>query len=104
MKARISISKLRFIPRSKSLVCIAVLLLLSLSAQALERKVFCVWDPVGRSGPVMSFYSDLIPKAQAWGLSIRFVAYTDEKVAANEFKAGNCEAVLLSAILSLTVL
>lgn len=100
MKARISISKLRCIPRSKSLVCIAVLLFLSFSTQALERKVFCVWDPVGRSGPVMSFYSDLIPKAQAWGLSIRFVAYTDEKVAANEFKAGNCEAVLLSAILS----
>jgi len=49
------------------------------SAHALERKVFCVWDPVGRSGPVMAFYSDLIPKAQSWGLSIRFIAYTDEK-------------------------
>ncbi len=82
-------------------VIVAVLLsILSTSVFALERKVFCVWDPVGRNGPVMSFYSDLIPKAQAWGLSIRFIAYTDEKVAANEFKAGNCEAVLLSAILS----
>jgi hypothetical protein len=48
----------------------------------------------------MSFYSDLIPKAQSWGLSIKFVAYTDEKVAAADFKAGQCEAVLLSAILS----
>jgi len=82
-------------------VLVAVLLsLLSFSVFALERKVFCVWDPVGRNGPVMSFYSDLIPKAQAWGLSIRFVAYTDEKVAANDFKAGRCEAVLLSAIMS----
>lgn len=76
------------------------LCLVSSFSYALERKVFCVWDPVGRNGPVMAFYSDLIPKAQSWGLSIRFIAYTDEKIAANEFKAGNCEAVLLSAIMS----
>lgn len=72
----------------------------SYSASALEDKVFCVWDPVGRNGPVMSFYSDLIPKAQSWGLNIRFVAYTDESVAANDFKAGRCEAVLLTSIMA----
>jgi hypothetical protein len=91
----------KFWSKSALKALIAVLALgCSASALSLERKVFCVWDPVGRNGPVMAFYSDLIPKAQAWGLSIRFIAYTDEKVAANEFKAGNCEAVLLSAILS----
>ena len=86
----------------KTIKVLAVLFLsiVSFSAHSLERKVFCIWDPVGRNGPVMAFYSDLIPKAQSWGLSIRFIAYTDEKVAAAEFKAGNCEAVLLSAILS----
>jgi len=77
-----------------------LLSVLSVSAFALERKVFCVWDPVGRNGPVMSFYSDVIPKAQAWGLSIRFVAYTDERIAAKDFKAGRCEAVLLTSILA----
>jgi len=77
-----------------------LLSVLSVSAFALERKVFCVWDPVGRNGPVMSFYSDVIPKAQAWGLSIRFVAYTDERIAAADFKAGRCEAVLLTSILA----
>ena len=75
-------------------------LLLSSASYALERKTFCVWDPVGRNGPVMSFYSDVIPKAQSWGVSIKFVSYTDEKVAAADFKAKKCEAVLLSAILS----
>ena len=74
--------------------------LISVSAYALEDKVFCVWDPVGRNGPVMAFYSDVIPKAQSWGLNIRFVAYTDEIVAANDFKAGRCEAVLLTGIMS----
>jgi hypothetical protein len=82
------------------LVISLLLTLASFSVSALEDKVFCVWDPVGRNGPVMSFYSDLIPKAQSWGLNIRFIAYTDESVAANDFKAGRCEAVLLTSIMS----
>ncbi|MFT6028820.1 MAG: hypothetical protein ACI8O8_000549 [Oleiphilaceae bacterium] len=87
----------------KTLYVLLISLLLSLvsfSAYALEDKVFCVWDPVGRNGPVMSFYSDLIPKAQSWGLNIRFIAYTDESVAANDFKAGRCQAVLLTSIMA----
>jgi Solute-binding protein AdeT 1/2 len=82
------------------IVCLMISVLVSTSALALERKTFCVWDPVGRNGPIMSFYSDVIPKAQSWGVSIKFVSYTDEKVAAADFKAKKCEAVLLSAILS----
>ncbi len=66
----------------------------------MENKTFCVWDPVGRTGPVMTFYSDVIPKAQAWGLNIKFVAYTEETDAVKEFKAGKCEAVVITSILS----
>lgn len=84
----------------KWLASVMLLILFSQSSYGIERRTFCVWDPVGRNGPVMSFYSDVIPKAQAWGVSIRFEAFTDEKIAAAEFKAGNCEAVLLSAIMS----
>lgn len=79
---------------------VLLLMLFGSSAFALQNRDFCVWDPVGRTGPVMSFYSDLIPKAQSWGLAITFIPYTDEKIAANEFKAGKCDAVLLSAIMS----
>jgi hypothetical protein len=70
------------------------------TATAIESKKICTWDPVGKNGPVMEFYSGLKPKAISWGLDIELVAYTDEKVAANDFKAGICEAVHLSAILS----
>lgn len=72
----------------------------SLSASAIEKKRICTWDPVGKNGPVMEFYSDLKPKAIAWGLDIDFIAYTDEKVAANDFRAEVCDAAHLSAILS----
>lgn len=72
----------------------------SSGAYSLEDKTFCVWDPVGRNGPVMTFYSDVIPKAQAWGLNIRFVAYTEELQAVEDFKKGKCEAAVLTSILS----
>lgn len=77
-----------------------ILLLASNITSAIEKKRICTWDPVGKNGPVMEFYSDLKPKAIAWGLDIDLIAYTDEKVAANDFRAGTCEAVHLSAILS----
>jgi len=84
----------------RNIITAILLSAISCSVLALEKKVFCIWDPVGRGGPVMSFYSDVIPKAQSWGLNIRFVAYTDERIAANDFKAGRCEAVLLTSILA----
>ncbi|MFT6030576.1 MAG: hypothetical protein ACI8O8_002321 [Oleiphilaceae bacterium] len=78
----------------------ALMLLISSFSFALEKKTICTWDPVGKNGPVMTFYSDLKPKAIAWGLDLEFIAYTDEKVAANDFKAGVCDGAHLSAILS----
>lgn len=83
------------------ITCLLAGLALSVSnAYGIEKKKICTWDPVGKNGPVMGFYSDLRPKALAWGLDIEFVAYTDEKVASNDFKAGVCDAAHLSAILS----
>ncbi|KZZ19339.1 hypothetical protein A3752_02080 [Oleiphilus sp. HI0081] len=77
-----------------------VIYLFSTSAFSLEKKSICTWDPVGTNGPVMTFYADLKPKAIAWGIDLEFKAYTDEKVASNDFKAGICDAAHLSAILS----
>lgn len=74
--------------------------LLSAPTQALQQKKFCVWDPVGRNGPVMTFYSDVIPKALAWGVKIRFEAYTEETDVVKAFRAGKCEAAVLTSILS----
>ena len=84
----------------RNLVLVFLLSLLSNSVFAIEEKTFCVWDPVGRTGPVMTFYSDVIAKAQAWGLRLKFVAYTEETDAVKEFKAGKCEAVVITSILS----
>jgi len=84
----------------KKLLAAAMAVAFSASATALEKKTICTWDPVGKNGPVMTFYSDLKPKAIAWGIDLEFLAYTDEKVASNDFRAGVCDGAHLSAILS----
>lgn len=76
------------------------LVLASTSAFALEKKKFCMYDPVGNNGPAVTFFSDLKAKAIPWGLDVEIQAYTDEKVASNDFKAGLCDVVFLTAILS----
>jgi len=75
-------------------------LFFTLTSYGLEKKTICTWDPVGVNGPVITFFNDLVPKAINWGLELEFRAYTDEKVASNDFKAGVCDAAHLSSILS----
>jgi hypothetical protein len=69
-------------------------------AIVLEEKKFCIYDPVGNNGPSMTFLSDIVPKAISWGLNVKLSAYTDEKVASNDFKAGLCDVVFLTGLLT----
>jgi len=76
--------------------------LFSFQAQAsnLTPLKFCVWDPVGNTGPFISFLKETKLKAISWGIDLQLDAYTDEKVAANDFKSGICDAVFLTNVLS----
>jgi len=84
----------------RRLIVSLALLTASTSVLSLEEKTFCMYDPVGKNGPVMTFFADVIPKAISWGLDIKMHAYTDEKVASNDFKAGVCDGTFLTSILS----
>ena len=61
----------------------------------LERS-FCVFDPVGANGPLFAITKEFQPVALNRGIKLDLRAYTDEKVAAEDFKAGQCDAVLLT--------
>lgn len=61
---------------------------------------YCVWDPVGNSGPFIAFLKETKLKAINMGIDLQLDPYTDEKVAANDFKSGVCDAVLLTNILA----
>jgi len=72
------------------------------SANITEKQVvkFCVWDPVGGNGPFISFLKETQLKSLGWGVDLQLDAYTDEKVAANDFRSGVCDAVFLTNILA----
>lgn len=57
---------------------------------------FCVFDPVGANGPLFAITKTFQPVALKEGIKLDLRAYTDEKVAAEDFKAGQCDAVLLT--------
>ncbi len=60
----------------------------------------CTWDPVGKTGPVMAFFADLIPEAINWGLDLKFISYQDENLAASDLADGKCDVAIVTAILS----
>lgn len=69
-----------------------------LSAKEMQRKLVCAWDPIGMTGPVISFIDDVVPDAIEWGLELQFKPYSDEKLAIKDFRAGQCDMVIATAI------
>lgn len=65
-------------------------------AEELPKRSFCIFDPVGANGPLFSVMSSAKPAALEWGVDLQLRAYTDEKIASEEFKAGQCDSVLLT--------
>ncbi|ARU59241.1 TRAP transporter solute binding subunit DctP [Oleiphilus messinensis] len=68
----------------------------SVNADVLERK-FCIFDPVGANGPMFNVMKSSKPSALKWGVNLELAAYTDEKIAAEDLKAGQCDAALLTS-------
>ncbi|MGH8493953.1 MAG: putative solute-binding protein [Moraxellaceae bacterium] len=56
----------------------------------------CIFDPIGANGPGAQYAKDLVLQARRWNVFLDIRAYTDERVAAEDFKAGQCDAVALS--------
>jgi len=65
------------------------------SAAPVER-TFCVFDPIGAAGPLYQIMKEDLVPALKWGVKLKLQAYTDENVAASDFRAGQCDQVLLT--------
>ncbi|KZX85034.1 hypothetical protein A3717_31420, partial [Alcanivorax sp. HI0013] len=74
-------------------------LTVSLTAQAepIKRKV-CVFDIVGNVGPVMGAMKDWQAAALGWDLEVELIPHTNEAIAAEDLKAGVCDAALITGI------
>ncbi|MDM1021880.1 DUF6091 family protein [Acinetobacter sp. VNK23] len=76
-----------------SLLVLGVLL-----SQQTQAQTFCVFDMVGAQGPVISGMREYATQSRAWGAQLELRSYTSERVAVEDFKAGQCDAVLLTGM------
>jgi hypothetical protein len=68
----------------------------STSSSAMSKKTYCVFDPVGANGAVFQKMRDYQAAALDWGVEFSLKPYTDERVAEEDFKSGQCDAVGLT--------
>lgn len=61
-------------------------------------KTLCVFDPGGATGDLYSKMKGYQNQAIAWGVNFDLKAYTDETVAASDFRNKKCDAVLLTGV------
>lgn len=69
-----------------------------LTAQAKDELTICVWDIVGQSGPAMQAMREWQTHALELGVKTNLKTHTNEALAAEELKAGKCDAALITGI------
>jgi len=67
-------------------------------AAAQKTRSLCIYDPIGANGFIYQSFQDYVVQAREWGIKFDTRAYTDEAVAANDFKAGKCDMVGITGI------
>ena len=73
----------------------ALALAMGSSAQA---QTVCVFDLLGTAGESYAMMKDYALAAKQWGANVTLKPYTDERVAAEDFKAGQCDGVSLTGM------
>src|SRR5699024_8022457 len=76
----------------------AAVLTFTASAQAKEERTLCVWDIVGKSGDMYNIMKDFSSEAVSQGYEFRIRTYTDENIAGEDLKAGQCDAAAITGL------
>lgn len=58
----------------------------------------CIFDPGGASGPGYQMAKDQALEARKWGIDLQLQAFIDERIAAESFRVGQCDAVNMSSL------
>lgn len=58
----------------------------------------CIWDPIGRHGPIFSQAKDRELDIEAYGVKLDMVPFTHESVLVEELKSGVCDVGLVSGL------
>ena len=80
---------------SKISAIAALALAATTGAQAAQK--ICVYDLLGTSGDLFNMAKDYVVAAQKFNVSIELKGYTDERVAVEDFRTGQCDGVIATA-------
>lgn len=69
-----------------------------LKPAVLKKVTFCVYDPLGTRGEAFGMARDQALVARQWGVDLQLRAYTNEAIAADDFKAGHCDGAAITTI------
>lgn len=58
----------------------------------------CIWDPIGRNGPIFKEAREQELKMREYGLKLDLVPFTHESVLVEELKSGVCHVALMSGL------
>lgn len=79
-------------------VFVAAALMASAASQAVNAQTICVYDPAGTQGDAYNMMQDFKLAAASWGVTLDLRAYTDERVVAEDFKAGQCDGAIMTGL------
>lgn len=58
----------------------------------------CIWDPIGKNGPIYAAAQDQVTRLLEWDIRVNLEVYTNEAVLTEDFKAGQCDAALMTGM------
>lgn len=58
----------------------------------------CIFDILGKAGPVFSIAQDIALEARKWNVFAELIPHTNETVATESFRTGQCEAVGITTL------
>lgn len=70
----------------------------SFASAGMASNTMCAFDPIGANGPIYQAFLDYQAASLEWGVKVELKPYTDERVAAEDFKAGVCDLVNVTGL------
>ena len=77
---------------------LALAVLATATVGTTQAATVCVFDLLGASGEAFQQMKEWSLQAKTWGADVTLKAYTDERVANEDFKAGKCDGVAVTAM------
>ncbi len=82
----------------KTVMAMAAATAFTLSTGAQAAQTLCVFDLLGTAGDMYALMKDYSLASKGWGADVQLKSYTDERVAAEDFKAGKCDGVSITGM------